>query len=553
MHAVRKNTAMKLTRVHIIKAATCGGLLDGLDVGLRGSQSETEKFDPLCLVGPNGAGKSQFLQVVAEAFQAVFHACTPDEERAAGNDDIQFVIEYFIKPPRARAPVLVRLSRRGEGKRRPLPKVERKKGAAWIECPVAETQTHDLLPSRIIGYTSGDNETLSLPFLVSRSGYADAVATQALAPKPSSKHKLIPDTRLMLVDYGTHLEVLVANLVLGSTSERSALLQDAKLKEIHSFRCVVQLAHRAAPKLPARRISRGGRKGIQLTGELEGYIDQLKRCSTCHSYEEKSETYVFDFLMTEETRTAFRCFWGASIELYSALHKLSMLNDLAIPKVTRERLLRDIKTRRFASRLPEPQDEERVFRFEQVRFVPKVGSGVVDYVSLSDGEHQLSQILGTMCMASLPNVLFLLDEPESHFNPQWRVKFISRLMDLPTTNGKRSGARSASARQDCLLTTHAPFVPSDMRRENVLIFKKSDGVQVGRPEIETFGTTFDTILEECFGVSPPMSEVPRREIAELMASENPEKIRAGAARLGDSVEKVFLLDHLRQLSKRTGA
>jgi restriction system-associated AAA family ATPase len=546
---------VKLTRVHILKAATCGGLLDGLDVGLRGLANGPEQFEPLCLVGPNGAGKSQFLQVVAEAFQTVFHACVGDEERAKGNDDLQFELEYFIQAERTRDPVLVRISRRGEGKRRPALKIERKEGLEWVDCPMEKPATRALLPSRVIGYTSGDNETLSLPFLVSRSGYADAVGKQALAREPAANNQTpIPDTRLMLVDYGTHLEVLVANLILGSTEERGALLRDAKLKELHSFRCVIQLAHSAVPKLSARDTSSGKRKGVQLTDELESYIDQLKRCSTCHSYDERSETYVFDFLVTDATREAFRFFWKASIDLYSALHKLSMLNDLAIPKVTRERLLRDIKTRRFASRLPEPQDEDRVFRFEQVRFLPQVGAGVVDYVSLSDGEHQLAQILGTMCMASLANALFLLDEPESHFNPQWRVKFISRMMDLPTANGRRGEAGSASAQQDCLLTTHSPFVPSDMSREKVLIFRKSEkGVEVRRPSIETFGTNFDAILEECFDVRPPMSEVPRRETADLMKSQDREAIKAGIGRLGDSVEKVFLMDRLRQLSQQEGA
>lgn len=545
---------MKLIRVHIIKAATCGGLLDGLDVGLRGTQSGPEQFDPLCLVGPNGAGKSQFLQVVAEAFQTVFHACIANEERARGNEDLEFEIEYVIRPAGVGGPVHVRLSRRGEGKRRPALRIERRDGLDWIECEVGDPATATLLPSRIVGYTSGGNETLSLPFLVSRSGYAEAVGKQALDREPGAKSRPIPDTRLMLVDYGTHLEVLVANLLLGSAPERDALLQDAKLKELHSFRCVIQLAHRAVPKLSARDTSTRRRKGVQLTDELELYIEQLKRCSTCHTYDEKSETYVFDFLVTAETRLAFLAFWTTTIELYSALHKLAMLNDLAIPKVTRERLLRDIKTRRFASRLPEPQDEDRVFRFEQVRFLAKVGNGVVDYVSLSDGEHQLAQILGTMCMASFPNALFLLDEPESHFNPQWRVKFISRLMDLPTASGKRGETGGAAAQQDCLLTTHSPFVPSDMPRENVLIFKKSGStVEVRRPDVETFGTTFDTILEECFDVRPPMSEVPRREIKELMSSDDPEAIRAGIAKLGDSVDKVFLMDRLRQLSKQKGA
>jgi restriction system-associated AAA family ATPase len=545
---------MKLTRVHIIKAATCGGLLDGLDVGLRGTQNGAEQFNPICLVGPNGAGKSQFLQVVAEAFQTVFHECVGDEERAKGNEDLQFLIEYVICPKGSGEPVHVRLSRRAEGGRRLVLKIERKENLEWAECSAIEPATQGLLPSRIIGYTSGGNETLSLPFLVSRSGYADAVGKQALVNGPGAQPQPVPDTRLMLVDYGTHLEVLVANLLLGAEQERAALLKDADLKQLHSFRCVVQLAHQAVPKLAARQTGPRRRKGVQLTDELEQYIQQLKRCSTCHDYDEKTETYTFDFLVSEETRAAFRTFWATTIELYSALHKLAMLNDLAIPKVTRERLRRDIKSRRFASRLPEPQDEDRVFRFEQVRFISKSGEGVVDYVSLSDGEHQLAQILGTMCMASFPNVLFLLDEPESHFNPQWRVKFISRLMDLPTASGPRSNSGGATAQQDCLLTTHSPFVPSDMSRQNVLIFKKGDSkVEVRRPDIETFGTTFDAILGECFNVRPPMSEVPRREIKELMTSQDAEAVKAGIAKLGDSVDKVFLMDHLRQITKQDGA
>jgi hypothetical protein len=126
-------------------------------------------------------------------------------------------------------------------------------------------------------------------------------------------------------------------------------------------------------------------------------------------------------------------------------------------------------------------------------------------------------------------------------------------MELPTANGKRGEPSSLSTQQECLLTTHAPFVPSDMSRANVLIFKKTqDGVQVRRPDIETFGATFDTILEECFGVRPPMSEVPRREIEHLLECQDPVDVKAGIARLGDSVEKVFLMDHLRQLTSKEG-
>ena len=76
---------MKLLRVHIISAKTCGGLLDGLDLRLRSPFSNHSGFEPLCLIGPNGAGKSQFLQVVAEIFQSVFYKCIKEEERIEGN------------------------------------------------------------------------------------------------------------------------------------------------------------------------------------------------------------------------------------------------------------------------------------------------------------------------------------------------------------------------------------------------------------------------------------------------------------------------------------
>jgi restriction system-associated AAA family ATPase len=544
---------MRLLRVHVIAADTCGGLLDGLDLWLRSPFGHYETFAPLCLIGPNGTGKSQFLQVLAEIFQAVFHAVVPEEEQIDGNPSLQFEVEYLIRPRGTDSDVHVRIARVAEGRRKPAIVLQTRVAGEWVRCDLANHAALTLLPPRVIGYTSGDNETLSLPFLLSRGGYADVVGRRALTEEVDEGG--IPDTRLLWIDYGTHLEVLVANLLLGTDEQRTALLQDARLRDVHSFRCIIQLAHSAAPKAPARRRSASTRKGIQLTQELEDHLDRLRRCATCYVYEERTETYIFDFLVDDQTRVAFGAFWASTFELYSAFHKLSMLNDLAIPKPTRERFRKEAAARRFALRLPEPQDEEKVFRFERVNFFGQSSGEIVDYVSLSDGEHQLAQLLGTFGMVSFPNALFLLDEPESHFNPQWRVKFMTRVLDMPTSNGTRRDVSGAS-QQDCLLTTHTPFVPSDMPRDRVFIFGKEAGtgiVTVRRPDIETYGTTFDAILDECFGVRPPISEVPRQDIQELMESNDPEEIRAGMERLGHSVEKVFLADRLRQLTKQEGA
>ena len=132
---------------------------------------------------------------------------------------------------------------------------------------------------------------------------------------------------------------------------------------------------------------------------------------------------------------------------------------------------------------------------------------------------------------------------------------MTRVLDMPTPDGTRRDVSGAS-QQDCLLTTHAPFVPSDMPRDRVFIFGKDTEtgvVTVRNPDIETYGTTFDAIIEECFGVRPPISEEPWQDIQNLRQSDDPEEIRAGMERLGHSVEKVFLADRLRQLQKKEEA
>lgn len=289
-----------------------------------------------------------------------------------------------------------------------------------------------------------------------------------------------------------------------------------------------------------------GRKGIQLTDELEVILKKLKQSATCWYLDEKTETYTFDYFVDGATRQALSHFFESAPDLYRSLHKFALLNDLVIPKAARDRMRKAVRERRFATRLPEPQQEDMVFAFEEVRFHPaseKTDRTPVDYVALSDGEHQQSLILGLFSMITDQNALFLLDEPESHFNPQWRVQFVKRLLTMHVERGE----------QDVLLTSHAPFVPADISREQVLIFKRQgDAIEVSNPEIETFGANFDRILEHCFEIRPPLSQMAQDEIAELMKSDDVDRLSDAMDKLGSSVEKSFLADRLRQLKAKAG-
>ena len=83
---------MRLRHLEVEKSSAGGGAFDGvlIDFG-RGTTGVTnEPLAPLCLIGPNGAGKSQLLQLLAEIFQAAWHAHAPEEERESANDEILF-------------------------------------------------------------------------------------------------------------------------------------------------------------------------------------------------------------------------------------------------------------------------------------------------------------------------------------------------------------------------------------------------------------------------------------------------------------------------------
>lgn len=533
---------MKLIKLNIIKANTCGGILDGTIINFRKRNCENQTFNPICLIGPNGTGKSQVLQIIAEIFQLAFSRFLPHEKKTKVNDLLEFELEYQIVLATQEI-VKVRLITE-----KPKNKVElllqEYKDNAW--CTLELKKYEPYLPSLVVAYTSGDNETLSRPFYASRSRYAREVATNAMPQ--GDKAKIVQDSKLMLIDYGTSLEVLIANLIQNEEEPRQYLLDEPKLNELHSFRCIVQLKHPGAP----------GKDGILLTDELETCIEDLKSCATCYHHEVKTKTHIFDFLVQPETHVAFSHFWkGDALKLYSSLHKLSMLNDLMIKGSGIFK--QDPYEKGFSSRLVEPIDSDKVFRFERIKFRSKKSQEPVDYVSLSDGEHQLAQLLGTMCMVDFSNVLFLLDEPESHFNPQWRVEFISKILNLPTTGQKkcselgRRTSNSEASIQDCLITTHSPFVPSDMDSDNVLIFKKekkSGAVCVRNPNIQTYGSTFDSILEECFKISPPMSDIPKYEIEKLLKSQDIGEISNAINRLGDSVERMYLADRVRMLKAK---
>ena len=180
-------------------------------------------------------------------------------------------------------------------------------------------------------------------------------------------------------------------------------------------------------------------------------------------------------------------------------------------------------------------------RFKFVRFSKRGVAQTMMLKGLSDGEHQLLHSLGLCLLFRDTNSLFLLDEPETHFNPDWRASFISRL---------RQGLRGREGvGQEMLITTHSPFLISDSKPDKVLVFAKdktSGAVSISHPDYNTLGASINKITMSTFGKretvgghAQALLEGVRRRFEQ--GDDASGLIDELNRELGDSVEKVLLI------------
>jgi len=255
-----------------------------------------------------------------------------------------------------------------------------------------------------------------------------------------------------------------------------------------------------------------------------------------------TDTLILDFWVNEETKKAFRAnFEDDPLMLFQAFQVLLTLNLYSVSDALKTDLYRS--TSHYASEtVPTLASDERIMRFKFVRFSKQGVAQPMMLKELSDGEHQLLHSLGLCLLFRNTNSLFLLDEPETHFNPDWRANFITRLRQcLPGTG---------NVGQEMLITTHTPFLISDSKPDKVLVFKKdkaSGTVSISHPDYNTLGASINKITMNTFGKRETIGGHAQALLDALRArfeqggENNDALIDEIHQQLGDSVEKVLLI------------
>jgi predicted ATPase len=181
-------------------------------------------------------------------------------------------------------------------------------------------------------------------------------------------------------------------------------------------------------------------------------------------------------------RRADASLWNKkSIEfLYLYVKDMEALRKLVGEKHPRE-FFRDIEST-YVSEL-----------IEEVRIRVKLrkNDGSVTFRELSEGEQQLLTVLGLLRFTAEEESLFLLDEPDTHLNPVWSVKYLDYLKQFVGIGDVNQETTHV------LLTTHNPLAIAELVKEQVQILKRNMDnleINVSPPEEDPRGMGYAGIL-----------------------------------------------------------
>lgn len=513
------------------------------------------QFHPYCFAGLNGSGKSNVLEALSLIFfylECSFSKYLPDEFKNSFEKrqiPFGFELEYLIYKSSEELLIPIKIIKL---ENKPIEFYRTTTNNEIIRVstiPIREginksnAVAKQYLPEIVIGYSSGENEILSLPFLKTRLIHFDNYKQSLISDE---KYDEKPLTSLVYIDYSMSQAVLLANFLMQKEydDEKSDSLypikEILKIDKLHSFRLIIkdftiknEESSNAKPKELLSQLSSKNKSSI---------ISKLKRCATS-SFVSSDNELILDYYVNKDTKKAFQICFASAYDLFKNLQTLLELNLHSVNKDIKKEIY-TTDSMYVSEKMPKPEGKDLVFYFNNFLILKKGEDKPVLIKNLSDGEHQFLHSMGICLMLKDKTALLLLDEPETHFNPDWRSKFISILKD------SLERGESNNLIRDILITSHSPFIISDCFPDKVVVFKKDEQpINAKNMKVNTFGTSVNIVLEEIFKKEESISDYALSELNKIKAREfktieDIQKAKEDSRLLGDSPEKVFLFRDL---------
>ena len=484
-----------------------------------------QELNPYCIVGRNGSGKSNILELLSSIFYSLELRCLNYLPEIFEYIDTKiqspnaYELEYFINNCHIK-----------------IDKEVNEYAKLYFDGVEFNSKEHlkEVLPHYVIGYSSGENEILSLPFFKMRFIQFD----EYLNSLTNDISYSTPEARLVYLDNEYSQAIFLCNFLFQNDDILKVFKDELKIEKIKSFRIIIHQNHFESMS-EEYQSSVADIDKRELTNGLFTKIENLKKCATTYYIDEQTQRLILDFYIDDAVKKAFKRHFYSALELFEFFGMLTLLNLYQTDKERREKIYQSTSLY-VKGRLATLAWEDRVFRFKN--FVIQKTNHQILSKELSDGEHQFLHTIGIALLYKNTPSLFLLDEPETHFNPDWRAKYISVL---------KKCFEDDKQTPEVLISSHSPFIVSDTKEDNVLIFEKDENGKVDckKADFNTFGASVNKITMKVFGKKETIGDVAKDKLTEykkrLDADEDIDTIIHDIdLELGESVEKILFMKML---------
>ncbi|NWL17783.1 AAA family ATPase [Pseudomonas umsongensis] len=452
------------------------------------------------LIGQNGTGKSNLIEALITIFRDV------DLDREAAFD---YMLEYSI---------------RGHAVRIEADTTKQKRPFVWVD-DKSESQGYlvknrELLPAHIFAYYSGRNERIEALFQEHQRRFSqrqeittdevlseqllenftgtdsDIRAVEEAKRRRESRLKQAGDDRLRRLFYcrGGHSQLVLLACLLSDDPVFKKVLKNLHIESLESALFVLKEPHRLrekrrSGKFDEQELNEGDPRFWYARGNVVSeFLDKLWQVSWAPI--EQEATKQIDFRGRSEKQKQLYLF-------VSSQDKLKQLGELVGGTDSFFRYAE-------GAYIGDLIDEVRI----TVKKRDEHG-GKVSFTQLSEGELQMLTVLGLMRITREDHCLFLLDEPDTHLNPIWKLRYFDDIEGVLTSDD----ASLAQGESQILITTHDPMMVGSLKREQVHILRR-DGSRtvVDIPDEHPQGMGVTGLLKsELFGLSSTLDiETERR-------------------------------------------
>lgn len=481
------------------------------------------------LIGQNGTGKSNLIEALITIFRDV------DLDRDAAFD---YTLEYEIRGH------VVRIEADLAKQRRPFVWVDgEKRGQDYLnkndpadKIPRDDRRGPRLLPSHVFAYYSGRNERIEALFqdhqrrfnrlqeittdevlpeqLLSnfKGTEADIRAIEDAKQRRETRMKQAGDDRLRRLFYcrGGHSQLVLLACLLSDDPVFQKVLKNLHIESLESALFVLKEPYRLREKrrngkFDEVELNEGDPRFWFARGSVVSeFLDSLWQVAWAPI--EQEVTQQIDFRgRTEKQR-----------QLYLYVPNQAKLQELGRLVGGTDSFFRYAEGAYIGDLI------EEVRITVKKRVTGKDGhDGKVSFTQLSEGELQMLTVLGLMRITREDHCLFLLDEPDTHLNPIWKLRYFDDIEGVLNheSTGELSGDLVLSSpvypvQSQVLITTHDPMMIGSLKREQVHILRRqAERTVVDTPDEHPQGMGVTGLLKsELFGLSSTLDVETERRV-----------------------------------------